>query len=83
MATGISVAAGNFERWFGKALSWSSAVLAPPPITGWMPRMMTARLRRAGCYITTCAVVAASDFNEVTDFGICPDYVVEGMRFDY
>jgi hypothetical protein len=33
--------------------------------------MMITRLRRAGRYITTCAVVAASGFNEVTDFGIC------------
>jgi hypothetical protein len=33
--------------------------------------MITTRLRRAGRYITTYAVVAASGFNEVTDFGIC------------
>ena len=36
-----------------------------------LPRMMTARSRRAGRYITSCAVVAASGFNEVADFGIC------------
>jgi hypothetical protein len=34
--------------------------------------MMTTLLRRAGRYITTCAGVATSGFNEVTDFGILP-----------
>jgi hypothetical protein len=45
-------------------------VLAPSLTTGWMSRMMTTHLRRAGRYNTTCDVVAASGFNEVTDFGI-------------
>jgi hypothetical protein len=37
--------------------------------TGWMLRTMTTRTRRADRYITTCAVVAASGFKKVTDFG--------------
>jgi hypothetical protein len=32
---------------------------------------MTAHFSRAGRYITTWTVVAASGFHEVTDFGIC------------
>ena len=37
--------------------------------TGWLSRTMNTRMRQTGRYITTCAVVAASGFNKVTEFG--------------
>jgi hypothetical protein len=53
----------------GESFLWSSAVLVPPKTTGWMSHTMTTRVRPSGRYITTCAFVAASGFNEVTEFG--------------
>jgi hypothetical protein len=54
-----------------ESFSWSFAVLAPPPTTAWMSRTMPTHLRRAGRFITTYPVAAASGFNEVTELVIC------------